>query len=51
MRKALVSLLKGARTVPIEVPVNPREFAILERLRRRGWTLESLLRAALRGNA
>ena len=51
MRKALVSHLKAARSVPIEVPATAREFAILERLRRRGWSLEALLRAALRGKA
>lgn len=49
MRKALVSPIFRGRSVPIEVPVTAREFAILERLKRRGWTLEALLRAALRG--
>jgi hypothetical protein len=51
VRKALVSPLKRATTAPIEVPATAREFAILERLRRRGWSLEALLRAALRRKA
>jgi hypothetical protein len=51
VRKVLVSPLRRATNAPIQVPVTARELAVLEWAFMRGWSLEALIRAALRGKA